>query len=149
MAADFLSLLTGGANAALSRAVGPVTFKSQLHAPITVDPFASDGAPAPSASRFSVMHLLKPEVSVQTPTGELVFAPYGHPSANYGPYICAGLGLVVISLVGIGGLAGRFMSGKHVALAGGAGLAALAWVASHGRLEEPDEHTDAAAADAR
>lgn len=141
--ADFLSLLEPIANTALSRAVGPVTFRSQLHAPITVDPFAPGEPAPPDKQGFSLMAILKPEIEVELPTGRMVYAPYGHPSANYGPFILAGFGLFALSLVGLGGLSGRFMSGTQIALAAGGGVAALAWVATHGKLE--DKHHGAEA----
>lgn len=135
--ADYLSLLTTAASTAVGEFVGPIEVRTNLNAdqPVVIDPFTpGDGRPQQPSL---LMTLLKPEVRVQLPNGEFVWAPHGAPSASYAPLVAAGLGAILFALVGAGGLVGKFAQPRTLLVAGGLGAAALAFVASQAKLEDP------------
>jgi hypothetical protein len=76
-----------------------------------------------------VRHRLMSESSMKS------IAPSGRPSANYTPLILAGAAGFVFTLVGIGGLIGRFASPKVLIGSSVVGFAALAIIASQTKLE--------------
>jgi hypothetical protein len=115
--------------------VGPIRLRSNLNAdwPLTVDPFhgREEGAP-PSM----LLALLKPEIRVDLPTGPVVYAPYGTPTADYAPLLAAGAGLLVVAVLGFGGVIGRFARPSTIAVLGVGSLLALGRVASATKGEE-------------
>lgn len=128
---------------ALGRAtgVGTITVRSNLNAdsPLVVDPLHEPEPGPPNPIADALMSILKPEVTVVLPTGPYVYAPKGKPSANYGPLVAAGLGGVLFSILGMGGLIGRFAKPATLAIVAGAGLAALSYVASGAEGESGGE----------
>lgn len=135
---DYLTLLAAAGKTAAGALVGPIEVRTNLNAddPTVIDPFAG-GEEEPQQGPSLLMTLLKPEVRVHLPNGEYVWAPNGPPSATYMPLLLAGVGGILFSLVGIGGMVGRFAAPRTLLVVGGAGLAALALVASRAKLEEP------------
>lgn len=134
--ADYLSLLTTAGTAAVGQFVGPIEVRTNLNAqePIVIDPFApGDGQPQEPSL---LMTLLKPEIRVSLPNGEFTWAPSGQPSAAYAPLVAAAIGALLFSLVGIGGLIGKFARPTTLLVTGGIGAAALAILASHAKLED-------------
>jgi len=135
--ADYLELLTAAGASVAGQFVGPIEVRTNLNAgePVVIDPFApgDDQSQQPSL----LMTLLKPEVRVQLPNGEFVWAPHGSPSASYGPLVLAGVGAMLFAIVGAGGLVGKFAKPRTLLVAGGLGAAALAFVASQAKLEDP------------
>ncbi len=135
--ADYLSLLTTAGTAAAGQFVGPIEVRTNLNAqdPIIIDPFApgSDEPQQPSL----LMQLLKPEIKVRLPNGDMVWAPSGSPSASYAPLALAAIGALLFSLVGVGGLVGKFARPSTLLITGGIGAAALAYLASQTKLEDP------------
>ena len=86
------------ANALGREAIGKVEVRSQITPPVSVDPFAP-GEPGPPNP---ILALVKPEVRVYDPAGNLLFAvaPAGPPTENYFP------GMVVAgTIAALGGLA--------------------------------------------
>lgn len=136
---DFLSLLTKAGTTVAGAAVGPIEVRTNLNAdsPIIIDPFAPPAEEQPK-SKSIWMSLLKPEIRVALPNGEYKYAPAGKPSANFTPLIIAAVGGLLFTLVGVGGLIGRFASPKILLGTGVCGLAALAFIASQTKLEEAD-----------
>lgn len=136
--ADFMSLLQTAGATAVGAAVGPIEVRTNLNAdnPIIIDPLARPDPNAPPAKPSIWMSLIKPDIRVRLPNGEFKYAPSGSPSANYTPLILAAVAGLVFTLVGIGGLVGRFASPKVLIGTGVAGLAALAFIASQTKYEE-------------
>lgn len=117
-AADYVSPLAAGAAQALASgdwtaatsvlgraAVRSITIRTQVSPPFTVDPFAPT---QPDAPPNPLLSWLKPEVTIETTSGNLVMAPYGTPSANYLPWLLGAIALFGIgAVVGIGYAARR------------------------------------------
>lgn len=86
-------------------AVRSITIRTQISPPITLDPFAE--AP-PDAPPNPFLAFLKPEITVETPTGAMTVAPYGRPTTNYLPWLIAATVLVGLGVtIGIGMVARR------------------------------------------
>jgi hypothetical protein len=135
---NFMSFIAAAGTQVVGAAVGPISIRSNLNAdqPFLIDPFAEQtGPPPPPPAPNPLMSILKPEIVVALPTGPYTWAPYGSPSANYTPLILAGVGGVLFTILGIGGLVGRFVKPRTLLIAGGTGLAALAYVASRAKYE--------------
>lgn len=122
-------------NAVAPALVGPIRVRSNLNAdwPLTLDPFHGHDEAAPPSV---LLALLKPEIRVDLPTGPVVYAPYGTPTANYAPLLAAGAGLLVVALVGVGGVLGRFTRPSTIAVLGLGSLLALGRVAMETKGEE-------------
>ena len=128
-------LMAAIAPSALAALVGPIRFRSNLNVdrPISIDPFTSRRATSP---RSTLLSLLKPEIEVDLASGPVVFAPYGVPTADYAPLLVAGTGLLVVTILGIGGTIGRFARPRTIAILGLGSLLALGHVASATKREE-------------
>jgi hypothetical protein len=115
--------------------VGPIRLRSNLNAdwPLTVDPFHGHEEGAPPSM---LLALLKPEIRVDLPMGSVVYAPYGTPTADYAPLLAAGAGLLVVTVLGVGGAIGRFARPGTIALLGIGSLLALGRVAAATKGEE-------------
>jgi len=131
-AEDFVAALAPAAARAL---VGPIRLRSNLNAdqPISVDPFRARGA---VSRRSTLLALLKPEIEIELPGGPFTYAPYGVPTADYGPLLAAGTGLLVVAILGVGGAIGRFARPGTIAVLGLGSLLALGYVASATKREE-------------
>lgn len=97
--AAIAAALQGGNASALAQAVAgaavqSITFRSQVSPPISVNPF-SPTPPAPPGPN-PLMSLIRPAIDVQTAAGTMTIAPYGAPSANYFPWLVAGLALAAL-----------------------------------------------------
>lgn len=139
MAGLFDALVTG-AQTGLSHAVGPIRVRTNLNADSPVVLTIPDpNNPPPPAPPSPLMSLLKPEVTVDSVGGEMSWAPWGRPSANYTPLILAGVGLIGFTLVGIGGIMGRFVRPRTIAIAGITGSGILAFIAGQTQFEQAEE----------
>jgi len=129
---DFVDALAPAAARAL---VGPIRLRSNLNAgrPLVVDPFGARPATTP---RSTLLALLKPQIEVELPGGQYAYAPYGVPTADYGPLLAAGTGLLVVAILGVGGAIGRFARPGTIAVLGLGSLLALGYVASATKREE-------------
>jgi len=117
----------GQGQAAFTRALGStvvrkVTFRSSFTPDLELQPFApgdptAQGAPASPLPGF--MGFIKPEIVLDTPLGEQVYAPWGRPTGSFLPHL--------------GGVAALFVAGTALYLgskvvAKTAGIAALALI---------------------
>ena len=117
--------------------VGSIRLRSNLNAdwPLVVDPFHPQ-QPEEASPPNMLLSLLKPEIAVDLPTGPFVYAPYGSPTADYAPLLAAGAGLLVVAVLGVGGVIGRFARPTTIAVLGLGSLLALGQVASASKREE-------------
>jgi hypothetical protein len=136
--ADYVELLTRAGAQVAGQVLGPIEVRTNLNAgePVVIDPFApGDGEPQQPSI---LMSILKPEVRVRLPNGDMVWSPAGSPSASYAPLVLAAAGAFLFTLVGVGGLVGKFAKPRTLLVAGGIGVAAIAALASQTKLEDPE-----------
>lgn len=89
LGAALSDLVTG--KASTGDLVGSIVVETRFTPPIVIDkPLAGGGAPNPIAA------LLMPKITVTTPYGQVVKAPYGEPKDNYWPLVATG-GVVLLA----------------------------------------------------